>query len=101
MSQETHASGALARHLPTFLIVLMAIQPLMDILSFWTDRLGMSQHAHAAAALRRVRRCVRARVRRPRRARKAYGIAAGACIFVLVGHVHRLLDQRISAHPVL
>lgn len=42
MRQETHTSGALARHLPTFLIVLMAIQPLMDILSFWTDRLGMS-----------------------------------------------------------
>ena len=42
MSQETHVSGALARHLPTFVIVLMAIQPLMDILSFWTDRLGMS-----------------------------------------------------------
>ena len=42
MSQETHASGALARHLPTFVIILMAIQPLMDILSFWTDRLGMS-----------------------------------------------------------
>ena len=39
MRQETHTSGALARHLPTFLIVLMAIQPLMDILSFWTDRL--------------------------------------------------------------
>ena len=42
MSQETHASGALARLLPTFVIILMAIQPLMDILSFWTDRLGMS-----------------------------------------------------------
>lgn len=27
MSQETHVSGALARHLPTFVIILMAIQP--------------------------------------------------------------------------
>ena len=28
MSQETHVSGALARLLPTFVIILMAIQPL-------------------------------------------------------------------------
>ena len=37
MRQETHTSGALARHLPTFLIVLMAIQPLMDT-AFWLDK---------------------------------------------------------------
>ena len=85
MSQETHASGALARHLPTFLIVLMAIQPLMDILSFWTDRLGMSNTITLLlrfAVFAVV--CVLGFVTSSRK--KVYGIAIAACAFLLVGH---------------
>ena len=81
MSQETHASGALARHLPTFLIVLMAIQPLMDILSFWTDRLGMSNTITLLlrfAVFAVV--CVLGFVTSSRK--KVYGIAIAACAFL-------------------
>ena len=85
MRQETHTSGALARHLPTFLIVLMAIQPLMDILSFWTDRLGMSNTITLLlrfAVFAVV--CVLGFVTSSRK--KVYGIAIAACAFLLVGH---------------
>ena len=85
MRQETHTSGALARHLPTFLIVLMAIQPLMDILSFWTDRLGMSNTITLLlrfAVFAVV--CVLGFVTSSRK--KVYGIAIVACAFLLVGH---------------
>lgn len=43
------------------------------------------QHDHIAAALRRIRRCVRARVC-DLVAQKVYGIAIAACAFLLVGH---------------
>ena len=85
MRQETHASGALARHLPTFLIVLMVIQPLMDILSFWTDRLGMSNTITLLlrfAVFAVV--CVLGFVTSSRK--KVYGIAIAACAFLFVGH---------------
>ena len=85
MRQETHTSGALARHLPTFLIVLMAIQPLMDILSFWTDRLGMSNTITLLlrfAVFAVV--CVLGFVTSSRK--KVYSIAIAACAFLLVGH---------------
>lgn len=85
MSQETHVSGALARHLPTFVIVLMAIQPLMDILSFWTDRLGMSNTitlllrfaVFAVVCLLGFFTSAR---------KKVYGIAVAACAVLLIGH---------------
>lgn len=85
MSQETHASGALARLLPTFVIILMAIQPLMDILSFWTDRLGMSNTitlllrfaVFAVVCLLGFFTSAR---------KKVYGIAVAACAVLLVGH---------------
>ena len=82
MRQETHTSGALARHLPTFLIVLMVIQPLMDILSFWTDRLGMSNTI--TLLLRFAVVCVLGFVTFS--LKKVYGIAIAACAFLLVGH---------------
>ena len=85
MSQETHASGALARLLPTFVIILMAIQPLMDILSFWTDRLGMSNTitlllgfaVFAVVCLLGFFTSAR---------KKVYGIAVAACAVLLIGH---------------
>ena len=43
MSEEKHSlRERLAPMLPKFLMILLILQPLMDILSFWTDRLGMS-----------------------------------------------------------
>lgn len=85
MSQETHVSGALARLLPTFVIILMAIQPLMDILSFWTDRLGMSNTitlllrfaVFAVVCLLGFFTSTR---------KKVYGIAVAACAVLLIGH---------------
>ena len=85
MSQETHASGALARLLPTFVIILMVIQPLMDILSFWTDRLGMSNTitlllrfaVFAVVCLLGFFTSAR---------KKVYGIAVAACAVLLIGH---------------
>jgi len=85
MSQETHVSGALARLLPTFVIILMAIQPLMDILSFWTDRLGMSNTitlllrfaVFAVVCLLGFFTSAR---------KKVYGIAVAACAVLLIGH---------------
>ena len=43
MSEEKHSlRERLAPMLPKFLMILLILQPLMDILCFWTDRLGMS-----------------------------------------------------------
>lgn len=87
MSEEKHSlRERLAPMLSTFLLVLLILQPLLDILSYWTDRLGMTntltlllRFAVFAAV------CLLGFLTSSRK--KAYGIAAGACIFVLVGHV--------------
>lgn len=43
MSEEKHSlRDRLAPALPTVLLILLILQPLLDILSYWTDRLGMA-----------------------------------------------------------
>lgn len=87
MSEEKHSlRERLTPMLPKFLLILLILQPLMDILSFWTDRLGMSNTITLLlrfAVFAVV--CVLGFVISARK--KVYGITAGACIFVLVGHV--------------
>ena len=87
MSEEKHSlRDRLAPALPTVLLILLILQPLLDILSYWTDRLGM---ANTLTLLLRfavfAAVCLLGFLASSRK--KAYGIAAGACIFVLVGHV--------------
>ena len=93
MSEEKHSlRDRLAPALPTVLLILLILQPLLDILSYWTDRLGMANTLTlllrfvvfaavcllgflASSRLWHRRRCVHFRAGRPR---------------------DRLLDQRIS-----
>ena len=86
MSEEKHSlRDRLAPALPTVLLILLILQPLLDILSYWTDRLGMANtitlllrfivFAAAQEGLWHRRRRVHFRAGRPR---------------------DRLLDQRIS-----
>lgn len=87
MSEEKHSlRDRLAPILPTVLLILLILQPLMDILSYWTDRLGM---ANTITLLLRFATfaavCLLGFLASSRK--KAYGIAAGACVFVLAGHV--------------
>ena len=66
-------------------MILLILQPLMDILSFWTDRLGMSNTITLLlrfAVFAVV--CVLGFVTSSRK--KVYGIAIAACAFLLVGH---------------
>ena len=86
MSEEKHSlRERLAPMLPKFLMILLILQPLMDILSFWTDRLGMSNTITLLlrfAVFAVV--CVLGFVTSSRK--KVYGIAIAACAFLLVGH---------------
>lgn len=87
MSEEKHSlRGRLAPALPTLLLIILILQPLMDILSYWTDRLGM---ANTITLLLRfavfAAVCLLGFLTSSRK--KVYGIAAGACAFVLIGHV--------------
>ena len=83
MSEEKHSlRDRLAPALPTVLLILLILQPLLDILSYWTDRLGMAntltlllRFAVVPARLPRLvaqeslwhrRRCVHFRAGRPR-----------------------------------
>lgn len=88
MSTETHDhhfAGWLPAHLPAFMILLFVLQPLMDILSYWTDRLGMGNTLTLS-----LRFAVLAVVGLLgfgiSRRKKAYGVAAAACVFLLLGH---------------
>ncbi len=87
MSEEKHSlRGRLAPALPTLLLIILILQPLMDILSYWTDRLGM---ANTITLLLRfavfAAVCLLGFLTSSRK--KVYGVAAGACAFVLIGHV--------------
>ena len=81
----TARSGAFQRRLPVLMCILFVLQPLMDILSYWTDRLGMGNTLTLAlrfavfAVVGILGFCVSRR-------KKAYGIAAAACAFLLLGH---------------
>ena len=83
MSEEKHSlRERLAPMLPKFLMILLILQPLMDILSFWTDRLGMSNTITLLlrfAVFAVV--CVLGFVTSSRK--KVYGIAIAACAFLL------------------
>lgn len=85
---ETHTSRFSAwifARLPAFMILLFVLQPLLDILSYWTDRLSMGNTLTLAlrfavfAVVGFLGFCVSRR-------KKAYGIAAAACAFLLLGH---------------
>lgn len=87
MSEEKHSlRDRLAPRLPAILLVILILQPLLDILSYWTDRLGMSS---AVTLLLRFAVfavvCLLGFFTSARK--KVYGVAAGACAFVLIGHV--------------
>lgn len=83
--RENHFATWLFDHLPIFLILLFVLQPLMDILSYWTDRLGMGNTLTLAlrfavlAVFGLLGFCISRR-------KKAYGIAAAACAVLLLGH---------------
>ncbi|MGM9671428.1 MAG: O-antigen ligase family protein [Oscillospiraceae bacterium] len=89
MNQETPthtASGAFQRHLPTFVFIFFLLQPIMDMLSYWTDRLGMGNTLTLAlrfavlAIVAVAGFCVSQR-------KKAYGWFVAACGFLLIGHI--------------
>ena len=97
MSEEKHSlRDRLAPRLPAILLVILILQPLLDILSYWTDRLGMSS---AVTLLLRFAVfavvCLLGFFTSARK--KVYGVAAGACAFVLIGR-DRLLHCGLSGH---
>lgn len=82
---KNHFTAWFFDHLPIFLILLFVLQPLMDILSYWTDHLGMGNTLTLAlrfavlVVFGVLGFCISRR-------KKAYGIAAAACAFLLLGH---------------
>ena len=86
MSEEKHSlRDRLAPALPTVLLILLILQPLLDILSYWTDRLGM---ANTITLLLRfivfAAVCLLGFLASSRK--KVYGIAVIACGLLLIGH---------------
>ena len=86
MSEEKHSlRDRLAPALPTVLLLLLILQPRLDILSYWTDRLGM---ANTITLLLRfivfAAVCLLGFLTSSRK--KAYGIAVIACGLLLIGH---------------
>lgn len=85
-NRTSQSANWLISHLPAFVLLLFVLQPLMDILSFWMDRLGIGNTLTLAlrcavfAATALLGFCVSRR-------KKAYGTAAAACAVLLIGHV--------------
>lgn len=83
--RENRFTAWISAHLPALILLLFILQPLMDILSYWADRLGMGNTLTLAlrfailAAVGILGFCVSRR-------KRAYGIAVAACAFVLFGH---------------
>ena len=73
-------------HLPSILIVLFVLQPLMDILSFWLDKLGMGNTLTLGlrflvlAAFVLLGFCLSKR-------KRVYILFAAACLSLLIGHI--------------
>lgn len=86
MSEEKHTlRERLTPMLPTFLLVIMVLQPLMDVLSYWMDHFEMSNTL--TLLLRFVvfaAVCLLGFLASSRK--KAYGIAVIACGLLLIGH---------------
>ncbi len=86
MSEEKHTlRERLTPMLPTFLLVIMILQPLMDMLSYWMDHFEMSNTL--TLLLRFVvfaAVCLLGFLASSRK--KAYGIAVIACGLLLIGH---------------
>ncbi len=72
-------------HLPLLTFVVFVLQPLMDILSYWTAQLGMG---NTLTLLLRFGVLVVVAVLgfSVSRRKKAYGIAAAVCAALLIGH---------------
>ena len=79
-------SDRIIERLPAILIVLFVLQPFMDILSYWMDRLGMANTLTLAlrflvlAGFGLLGFCLSKR-------KRVYLIFAGLCLSLLVGHV--------------
>lgn len=89
MNQEMHthtASGAFQRRLPTFVFIFFLLQPIMDMLSYWTDRLGMG-NTHTLALRFAVLAIVAVAGFCVSHRKKAYGWFVAACGFLLAGHI--------------
>lgn len=87
MDQISHSAAArLKSRLPLLITILFAIQPLMDILSYWMDRLGYSNtltlllRFAVLLAVALLGFCLSQR-------KKLYLIAAGILGVLLVGHL--------------
>ena len=90
MHENTPASRPaswIEERLPLILIILFVLQPLMDILSFWTDRLGMSNLLTLALrfgvliGFALLGFCVS-------RKKWAYVLFALACAVLMAGHIY-------------
>lgn len=79
-------SDRIIQRLPSILIVLFVLQPFMDILSYWMDRLGMANTLTLAlrflvlAGFGLLGFCLSKR-------KRVYLIFAGLCLSLLIGHV--------------
>ena len=87
LQTKTPLSDRVIEALPGILIVLFVLQPLMDILSYWMDRLGMGNTMTLAlrflvlVCFALLGFCLSNR-------KRVYLIFAGLCLVLLAGHVY-------------
>lgn len=98
MTNYNKAADFLRRHMPVIVAVICLIQPVMDVLSFWLDRLGMSNtptlllRFAVLAAVVLFGFVVSTR-------KKVYYIAAAVSVVIGLGHVYACVDAGYS-NPV-